>query len=131
MRSVILLSCLIGIAWGVAAQEQGDASNGKYIAERVAMCIQCHTPRDANGALLLEKKFEGGAVPVEKPRQFRAWAEFAPRIAGLPQYSEEQLIVLLTTGTGREGKPLRAPMPTFGMTRQHAADIAAYLTSLK
>lgn len=131
MRFTALLLCLAGLAAAGSAQEKGDAANGRYIAERVAMCIQCHTPRDANGALLPEKKFEGGAVPVEKPRQFRAWAEFAPRIAGLPQYSEEQLIVLLTTGTGREGKPLRAPMPTFGMTRQHAADIAAYLTSLK
>lgn len=116
------------------ATESGGKANterGRYIAENVALCIQCHTPRDGSGELIFSRAFEGAAIPVAKPAQLRVWAEFAPRIAGLPQYSDEQLITLLTTGIGREGKPLRSPMPAFKLSRPDAADVAAYLRSLK
>lgn len=113
------------------AASRGDAERGRYIAHHVAMCVQCHTPRGADGQLLLDRAFEGAPIPVSKPPQWSAWAEFAPRIAGLPQYTEEQMVTLLTTGVGREGKPLRSPMPSFRLTRQDAADVTAYLKSLR
>lgn len=108
-----------------------NLENGKYITERVAMCVQCHTPREANGDLIGSKLFEGAAIPVERPSQFRLWAEFAPRIAGLPQYSTEQFIRLVTTGIGKEGKPLRSPMPTFKLSIQDAQDVEAFLRDME
>lgn len=114
-----------------AAASSGNAERGRYLAHDVAMCIQCHTPRGPEGQLLSDRAFEGAPIPVGKPAQWNVWAEFAPRIAGLPQYTEEQMLTLLTTGIGREGKPLRAPMPTFRMSRQDALDVAAYLKSLR
>jgi mono/diheme cytochrome c family protein len=104
---------------------------GRYIAERVAMCVQCHTPREPNGSLMRSRLFKGAAIPVNKPNQLSAWAEFAPRIAGLPQYSDAQMLTLLTTGIGREGKPLRSPMPAFQLTREDAEAVIVYLKSLK
>ena len=105
--------------------------HGKYIAENVAMCVQCHSPREATGELVRSKLFEGAPIPVDKPSQLSVWADYAPRIAGLPQYTEDQMVKLLTTGIGREGKPLRAPMPTFKMTLQDAADVVTYLKLIK
>lgn len=113
------------------APPSGDPARGRYIAHSVAMCIECHTPRSSTGQLLLDRAFEGAPIPVAKPQQWSTWAEFAPRIAGLPQYTVDQFVTLLTTGVGREGKPLRAPMPPFRLTPQDALDIAAYLKSLK
>jgi mono/diheme cytochrome c family protein len=150
MRAM-LLGLVVSLAPALSVAQEKSAAlgvkanpdHGRYLAENVAMCIQCHTPREANGTLIHSKLYEGAAIPVAKPVQWNrlgnrlgntlgnTWAEFAPRIAGLPQYSEEQFITLLTTGIGREGKPLRAPMPTFTLTRQDAGDIAAYLKSLK
>ena len=115
----------------VAPAGKGNPEHGRYIAENVAMCIQCHTPREANGELMRSKVFEGASIPVGKPQQLNVWAEFAPRIAGLPQYSEEQMIRLLTSGIGREEKPLRPPMPTFKMSPQDAGDVVAYLKTMK
>ncbi|MBX2992881.1 MAG: c-type cytochrome [Bacteroidetes bacterium] len=133
--AAITLCCILSLSTAQQrATEWGGKANierGRYIAEHVALCIQCHTPRDGNGELILSRSFEGAAIPVAKPAQLRVWAEFAPRIAGLPQYSDEQLIRLLTTGIGREGKPLRSPMPTFKLSWQDAADIAVYLRSIK
>lgn len=134
---VIAVAMVVSIAasWSFAQLKKeaqaGNAERGKYITENVAMCIQCHSPREADGALIRSKLFDGAAIPVGKPNQLSVWAEFAPRIAGLPQYSEEQMINLLTSGIGREGKPLRSPMPTFRLTRQDAEDVIAYLKSVK
>lgn len=134
--SVVLL-LMLGIALSAAQQQQtasvstGIAERGNYLTHHVAMCIQCHTPRSADGSLLLDRAFEGAPIPIAKPAQWSAWAEFAPRIAGLPQYNDEQFIRLMTTGIGREGKPLRAPMPTFKLTREDAEAVAAYLRSLR
>jgi mono/diheme cytochrome c family protein len=40
------------------------------------------------------------------------------------------MITLLTTAVWIDGKPLRAPMPRFHMTRADAEAVVAYLRSL-
>jgi mono/diheme cytochrome c family protein len=129
----ILVACSL-LLWGMIAAEQpgrGDRARGEYLVRHVAMCVQCHTPRDENGDLIASKLLDGAAVPVSRPWQGKAWAEFAPRIAGIPQYTDEQAMTLLTTGIGRTGKELRAPMPPFRLAQQDARDIIAYLRSLQ
>lgn len=131
---VLLICTYVVFAQQPAARTgvaRGDVQRGRYIANDLAMCVQCHTPRGTDGQLLLDRAFGGAPIPATKPAPWGTWAEFAPRIAGLPQYSTEQMITLLTTGIGREGKPLRAPMPPFKMNRQDAEDVTAYLKSLR
>lgn len=135
VKTVLVVTC-IALFTGVAeSQTKPDravsSERGGYLANNVALCVQCHSPRTDRGDLIASRLFDGAPIPVPKPNQLNVWAEFAPRIAGLPQYTEEQLIVLLTAGIGRDGKPLRAPMPTFKMSWQDAADVAAYLKSLR
>ncbi|MDH3251540.1 MAG: cytochrome c [Ignavibacteria bacterium] len=110
---------------------RNDIERGRYLANDVAMCVQCHSPRDGNGDLIRSQLFSGAAVPVSAPWLSQPWAEFAPRIASLAQYSDEQALVLLTEGISRTGRPLRAPMPPFRMSPQDARDIISYLRSLE
>jgi cytochrome c553 len=139
MRSILTITLVFAFTIASTAQQtktdatKNDANveRGKYISENVAMCIQCHSPRAATGELIRTKLFNGAPIPVGKPSQLNVWAEYAPRIAGLPQYSEEQLVKLLTTGIGKEGKPLRSPMPTFKLSLQDARDVAAYLQAIR
>jgi hypothetical protein len=58
------------------------------------------------------------------------WPTTAPRIAGSPPGSDAEMITLLTTSVTRSGQPLRAPMPSFRMTRSDAEAVVAYLRSL-
>jgi mono/diheme cytochrome c family protein len=95
------------------------------------MCGQCHTPRDEAGNLILSQWLHGAPVPVQDPYATKQWATFAPRIAGLPQYSDEQALTLLTKGISRTGNPLRGPMPPFRMSDDDARDVIAYLRSLE
>ena len=109
---------------------RGNVEHGRYIVEHVAMCIECHSGRDANGNILQSELFEGGSIPFAPPWP-NDWANRAPRNRGLPGYSDEQALRLLTQGAiGRDGKQLRPPMPRFRMTPQDAADVIAFLRSL-
>jgi hypothetical protein len=106
----------------------GNIEHGRYLAEHVAMCIECHSGRDANGNIIPGQEFEGGPIPFKPPE---GWATRVPRNKGLPGYSDEQALRLLTQGAiGRDGRQLALPMPRFRMTPQDAADVIAFLRSL-
>lgn len=137
MKLIPLLGAflLVGFLFVAAAARPGDTAasvdHGKYLAEHVAMCIQCHTPRDEEGNLLLSQRFQGAPVPFVSPWPNSRWANTAPSIAGLPQYTTDQAVKLLTTGISRTGQSLRSPMPPFRMSESDARDIIAYLKSLE
>jgi hypothetical protein len=108
----------------------GNVAHGRYLAEHVAMCIECHSGRDAQGNILEDELFFGGAIPFAPPWP-NDWATRAPRNRGLPGYTDEEALRLLTEGAiGRDGKQLRPPMPRFRMTPQDASDVIAFLRSL-
>jgi mono/diheme cytochrome c family protein len=108
----------------------GNIEHGRYMVEQVVMCAECHSTRDTEGNISPETRFMGGPIPVRPPWP-NDWAVRAPRIAGLPGYTEELAVRLLTQGAlGRDNRQLRPPMPRFHMTPQDAADVVAYLKSL-
>lgn len=102
-------------------------AQGEYLANRVAMCVQCHSPRDIEGNVILTQRFHGGAIPVLSPYPNRQFASQAPNIAGLPGFTDDQIITLLTEGRATDRTPPRPPMPPFRMSRQDAQAIVAYL----
>ena len=109
----------------------GNVERGRYLVERVAMCVQCHTPRNQTGELLETRYLQGGPVPVSAPPNFRIdWAYKAPAIAGLPGYTIQDGIKLLTEGITPDGRVPKAPMPKFRLTRADAEAVVTYLKSL-
>jgi mono/diheme cytochrome c family protein len=105
----------------------GDVDHGHYIVHNVAMCVECHSGRDNAGNIIPEQQFMGAPIPFRPPWP-NDWAVRAPRNAGLPGYTDELAMRLLTQGAiDRNGNQLRPPMPRFRMTPQDAADVIAYL----
>ena len=107
-------------------------TRGKYIVEDVAMCIECHTPRDESGNLIRDEYLDGAPVPVKAPPypEFN-WALKAPAIAGLIGYTKDQGVRLLTSGVTRDGRVPDPPMPPFRMSLRDAESVVAYLKSLQ
>jgi mono/diheme cytochrome c family protein len=103
-----------------------QVERGKYIVEEVAKCVNCHTPRDANGEIDRTQELKGAPVFFQPAQHVADWPQICPRLRGTPPGTDEEMITLLTTG-----KPLRDPMPKFHMTREDAAAVVAYLKSLK
>lgn len=52
-------------------------------------------------------------------------------IAGLPNWTDEQAITFLTTGTAPDGTQANPPMPQYRFNRADAKAVVAYLRSLK
>lgn len=114
-----------------AAASAGNVEHGRYIAEKVAMCVECHSGRDQQGNILDSQRYMGAAIPFTAPWSVD-WATRAPRNKGLPGYTDADAQRLLTEGSiSRRGVQLRAPMPRFRMTPQDAADVTAFLRSLR
>jgi mono/diheme cytochrome c family protein len=113
-----------------AAPAAALIERGEYLTQNVAMCVQCHTPRNADGDLDRTQLFRGAAIPLASPFRRREWATKAPAIAGLLGFTDEEAITLLMTGHRPTGEVPRPPMPPFRMTREDAAAVVAYLKSL-
>jgi mono/diheme cytochrome c family protein len=113
-----------------AGSTTGDVARGKYLVEGVAMCGQCHTPRDANGNPDRSRWLQGAAVPWLPAKRDPNWPLNAPRIGGNPPARDEDMVKLLTAGVWTSGNRLRAPMPQFRMERADAEAVVAYLKSV-
>lgn len=109
----------------------GDVERGRYLVNNVAMCPQCHTPRDGNGTLERHHELEGAPELFQPPNPDPDWPLKAPRIGGNPPASDQDMIKLLTTGIWTDGKPLRLPMMPFRMNEADARAVVAYLKSVK
>jgi mono/diheme cytochrome c family protein len=110
----------------------GDVARGDYIVHSVAMCVQCHSPRDRNGDLLMDQQFEGARMPVTSPFPGKPFAFSTPRLAGLPAgWKEDELAHFLETGDTGDRQQPQAPMPPFRMSAEDARSVVAYLKSLR
>jgi hypothetical protein len=123
-----VLAFIISTPGHVGAQSPSVA-RGKYIVLNVAMCPTCHSPAPAQGEE--PRQLAGGPVPFRPAVPTNDWAETAPRLAGSPPGTDEQIVRLLMTGISRTGHRARPPMPQFRMTRTDAASVVAYLRSLQ
>ena len=138
-RVIVSLGVLALLAARIWAQQPapapagvsgGNLEHGRYLVERVVMCYECHSARDPQGNIVPGTRFKGGPMPM-RPSWNTDWPIQIPRIAGLPGYSDEQAMRLLTQGAiRRDGVQLRYPMPRFHMSPQDAADVIAYLRTL-
>jgi mono/diheme cytochrome c family protein len=112
------------------AAPAGAVARGEYLTTSVAMCVQCHSGRDESGNIIDSARFRGGAIPVLSPYKNTQWATIAPSLAGLPGFTDEQVISLLTTGNMGDGRPSpRRPMPPFRMSKEDAQAVVAFLRS--
>jgi len=126
---ITLVSTMLSFA---PAQSEADALvRGGYLVEEVARCGWCHSPRDGRGELDSTKWLQGAPVWFQPSQRVQNWAYSAPPLAGLPGFTPEQVIKVLTTGRASDGRALRRPMRPYKMKRTDAEAIVAYLKSLR
>ncbi len=106
-------------------------ARGKYLVHNVAMCVQCHSPRDGKGKLIPGKELTGARIPVRSPYDNEIWAFRAPHLAGLPGgWTKADVVQLLTTSRSPSGTIPKSPMPNYKMSKEDAQAVAEYLASL-
>lgn len=120
-----------GRSAGPAASAGASVERGRYLTHDVAMCVQCHSPRDDSGRLIESQEFRGAPMPLKSPYRGVEFALRAPDLRGLADYSEDAVVRLLETGIARDGNRPQLPMPPFHMSHEDAQSIAMYLHSLR
>jgi len=110
--------------------DNGQIERGRYLVEDVAMCAECHTPRDSRGELEKQSWLQGAPIWIMPVKRIPEWADNAPALAGLPGMTVEEVERVLEQGTGPEGEVLRPPMHIYHMKPEDARAIIAYLNSL-
>lgn len=113
-----------------APAQPGGVEHGKYLVENVAMCEECHTPRDGNGNLDESRRLQGAAIWIVPVHRTLNWANRAPALAGFEEFTEEQGEQILEKGVGPNGLQIQPPMHIYHMTRADAQAVIAYLRSL-
>ncbi|MFL5728168.1 MAG: c-type cytochrome [Cytophagaceae bacterium] len=110
---------------------------GKYLANHVAVCVDCHSQRDWNsfaGPLIPGTEGRGGEEFNEKygfPGTF-----FSKNItpAGIGSWTDGEIYRAITSGVSRNGEPFFPVMPYINynsMDTEDAHAIIAYLRTLK
>src|ERR1700677_93811 len=107
----------------------GENARGEYIVNNVAVCGQCHTPRNAKGEPDRTKWLEGAPLWLTSAQPVENWPLSAPRIAGALPGTDAEMLTLLTTGIWKTGTYLRPPMPQFRISREDAEAVISYLKS--
>jgi cytochrome c553 len=104
---------------------------GRDFVHQVGMCIDCHSPRNERGEIIIEKDLMGAPIGFA-PLAPMPWAPVAPPLAGLPAgYTEQEVAHFLSTGERPHGlPPVRPPMPGYRLSQEQAEAVAAYLASL-
>jgi mono/diheme cytochrome c family protein len=113
-----------------AVPQQGTVEHGRYLVEDVAMCEECHTPRDAEGNLDESRRLQGAQIWIMPVHSNPNWANNAPPLAGFGGYTDEQGEDILERGVGPNGETIRQPMHIYHMNHADAQAIIAYLRSL-
>ena len=128
----LLVMVTLAIPCASWAGDPAQRERGRYIAHDVAMCVQCHTPRDASGALIEEQEFMGAAFPVSAPSFIPegAWCVTTPRIAGLPGFTDDEAVEFFMNGARLGRHQPKWPMPPFHLDRDDAEALVAYLRTL-
>lgn len=112
-------------------QEGKNIERGKYLINNVALCSDCHTPRDEKGQFIESQWLQGSTLDFQPMHTMPGWADVAPAIAGLPTLSDEEAVVLLETGKYARGQVPGPPMPHYRFSHEDAVAAVAYLKSLK
>lgn len=105
---------------------------GEYLAN-IGHCMECHTPRDKQGMLVLSKFGAGGQV-FKGPWGVSVSRNLTPHDDGLKNVSDEHIERAIRHGVDHRGQPMKPPMGFAFYKNINAQDmqaIIAYLRSLK
>jgi Cytochrome c len=128
--------CFVGLAqkpsFGPGASGgSAQIQRGQYLVEDVAMCGECHTPRDSQGQIDNSRWLQGAPTWFNPIASFPDWAYRAPALAGLPSFTDGDMTMVLEKGLQPTGRAIRPPMHVFHMSHEDAMAIVAYLRSLR
>lgn len=127
-------TCMCLLLAAPLALAAGHAQRGKYLVNEVAHCGDCHTPLGPGG-LDHQKWLKGSVLTFQPIQALKQWRPTAPDITSTGRvwqtWGEAAFTKFLETGVDPSGHPADPPMPAYKLRPDDAADMVAYLKTLK
>ena len=121
------------MALTVSAQD-AKLQRGKYLAEEVARCQECHTPTIDVGQFDKAQWMKGAPVIGVPATPVKDWHDKAPDLTSTSKLWErwgmDGFVKFLRTSKNPKGNQAGPPMPAYTLKAEDAEAIAAYLKSL-
>jgi cytochrome c2 len=136
VRTLLLAGAALAVifSFGLAQAQDDKVARGKYLAEEVAKCQDCHTPKLETGAFIKSQWMKGAALSFTPAVPLPGWHPKSPDITSTSQlwsrWTEAGLVKFLETGKNPRGNKAGPPMPEYNLKHEDAEAIVAYLKSL-
>src|SRR5215813_9350464 len=135
LRLIALSACVVMLAALAPRAQAADVARGKYLVS-IAGCNDCHTPGYFLGKPDESRYLGGSDVGFEIPDLgvFHGPNLTPDKETGLGNWTRDQIVIALKTGTRPDGRILAPIMPWrafAGMTTNDLRAIATYLQTLK
>jgi mono/diheme cytochrome c family protein len=125
------LAFLDGRVFAPDAGKPASWNRGAYLVDGPGHCAECHSVRNALGAMVAETRFAGGPNPEGK-----GWVpNITPHESGLKNWSKGDVVEVLTSGLTPDGDSVGSNMAgvvrhTAKLPESDRAAIAEYILSL-
>ncbi len=106
-----------------------SAEYGEYLVT-VAHCMECHTPIGPEGHLY-ETDLGRGGREFTGPWGISVSSNLTSGADGLADYSDDELITMITTGKRPDGSVMQPPMPYGFLAKTTPEDLAAIVMYLR
>lgn len=129
------LAILLPAALAAAQSKSGRLEYGRYLAEEVAKCVECHTPMSESGEMDRSRLMKGRVLNVQPIQPIKDWHKTSPDLTPSGRlwlkWGEGAILKYLQTGLTPAGKQAGPPMPAYKLKPADAEAILEYLKSLK
>ena len=138
LRTIMLagLALTAILSYGQAPDASADAriARGKYLAEEVAKCQDCHTPKTEKGDFIKSQWMKGATLDFTPAAPMMGWhsksVDITSTSALWARWQVAGMTKFLETGKNPRGNKAGPPMPDYTMNHEDADAITAYLKSL-
>ena len=114
--------------------QDAKLQRGKYLAEEVARCHECHTPKTDAGDFDKANWLKGANLNVAAITPVQGWHASSPDITSTSQlwqrWGADGMVAFLETAKNPRGNKAGPPMPAYTLSHDDADAVVAYLKSL-
>jgi mono/diheme cytochrome c family protein len=114
--------------------QDAKVERGKYLAEEVARCQECHTPRTESGEFNRAQWMKGATLVGVPATPIADWHQKSPDLTSTStlwtRWGQDGFAKFLQTAKTPRGGKAGPPMPAYTLKAEDAEAITAYLTSL-
>ena len=136
-RRAISGSLLLALSTASLVYAQDDkVARGKYLAEEVARCQDCHTPKlMGTGDLVKSAWLKGATLDFTPVSPVQGWRSKTPDITSTSalwsRWGDDGMVKFFETGRNPRGNKADPPMPAYNLSHDDAVALVAFLKSLK